>query len=123
MALMCVTCLAVVVYFRRNPHAAAEENRWRTTIAPATGFVLLATMVVVTVTHYATVLGVKPTDPLVRIFPAVYGVAIVLGLIIVAAMRLRSRETYLGIGYGAEAATHPARLARLAPPEPQTAEG
>jgi len=83
-ALQAAAALAVVVFFWRRP----DRNLWRCIIAPAIGFIGLATGFTLAVTHYSTLTG--STNMLVDAVPALLVVAAVAGVVV--ALRLRRRE-------------------------------
>jgi len=100
--LLALTSAAVIVYFARNPDG---ETAWRRLIAPAIAFVLLAGIVVLAVTHYATLLGTPPGSAATWALPACYLAAAVTGLAWAVILRARRREVYQTIGLGAHAVT------------------
>ena len=100
--LLALTSAAVIAFFARDPD---DETAWRRLIAPAVAFVLLAGIVVLAVTHYATLLGTPPGSPAAWALPACYPAAAVVGLAWAVALRARRREVYQRIGLGAHAVT------------------
>ncbi|AIJ26122.1 APC family permease [Amycolatopsis methanolica] len=52
--LMSATCLAVIVYFRRNAH---DESMWATTIAPGLGLLSLVSMLCVVAVYFPLLIG------------------------------------------------------------------
>src|SRR6202023_973051 len=77
LVLLALTAVAVIAFFARDPRG---ENAWRRLIAPALAAVLLTGIVVLAVTHYATLIGVPPGDPAAWALPASYAVAAAIGL-------------------------------------------
>lgn len=101
--LMFGTCFAVIVFFARNRDASAEENAWRTLIAPLLAILGLGTLLVATLSNYATVLGVPKHSPLTWVVPTVFGAAIALGIVWALLLRVLRQDVYGGIGMGSGA--------------------
>ncbi len=57
LALMALTCAAVLVFFRRN---RVDDRAWNTLIAPALGLVGLLVCLVLTVSNFPTLIGGSP---------------------------------------------------------------
>lgn len=55
LALMALTCLSVIVYFRRNPHN--HERLWNTLVAPALGFIGLVVMLTISSIYFPLLIG------------------------------------------------------------------
>ncbi|MFJ6197749.1 APC family permease [Micromonospora sp. NPDC092111] len=99
--LIATTSVAVIMYFAKSD---TGETLWRRALAPALAAVALATIVVVAVANFATLLGVPPDSPLRWVIPAVYPVAALLGLIWGLVLRTSRPDVYARIGLGAESA-------------------
>jgi amino acid transporter len=115
--LVTATSLAVIAYFAKNP---SEENLWTRVIAPALSAVGLGLISVVALVNFDTLLGVKAHDPLRWILPALYLVAIVLGVVWGSVLRSTRPDVYEAIGLGANAVTGRA-TADTDQPEPAAA--
>jgi amino acid transporter len=57
LALMALTCLAVLVFFRRT---RADVRPWQTVVAPVLGLLGLATFLFLTITNFPTLIGGSP---------------------------------------------------------------
>lgn len=99
--MLAATSISVLVFFAKNPN---EENAWRTRIAPGISSVLLIVVIVLVMANFDTVLGVAPDSPLRWIMPAVYFVAVGLGVMWGLALRTNRPKVYANIGRGAQAA-------------------
>lgn len=97
-----MTSIAVVAFFARSRHG---ENARATVLAPAVAAILLTGIVVLAVTHYATLLGVPPGDPAAWVLPASYAAVAVLGIGWGLVLKARRPEIYAAIGLGAYAVT------------------
>jgi amino acid transporter len=77
LACMALTCLAVIVFFRRNP---APERIWNTLIAPGLGLVGLVTMLVIVSSRFSLLIGgstsLSVTFQLILLGLAVLGVVL-----------------------------------------------
>ena len=100
--LLAVTSVAIVAFFARDPRG---ESPWRRLYAPALAAVLLAALVVLAVTHYATLLGVRPGSPAAWLLPASYAVAAIMGAGWALILKRRRPQVYATIGLGAHAVT------------------
>ncbi|HEX8628832.1 MAG TPA: APC family permease [Catenuloplanes sp.] len=96
------TSLAVIAYFVKNP---AGENTWTRLVAPALAALALGTISIVALVNFDTLLGVPASDPRRWILPALYLLAIVLGVAWGAVLRSSRPGVYASIGLGANAAT------------------
>lgn len=99
--LVLLTSIAVVGYFRRvgrNGYGA-----WPTTIAPTAASVLLAVVLVLTVSSYDTTLGVGPGHALGWVVPSGLAVVFTLGLVWGVVLKRARPEVYARIGLGARA--------------------
>ncbi len=75
--LMCLASVAVLGFFARDPHGEPFARR---VVFPALSAVSLGAVVVLTLDHYATLLGVEPGAPAARLLPGVLVLAALLGL-------------------------------------------
>lgn len=94
------TAVAIVVYFRRNPHGVdLARGLW----APLASAVALFVMLWLAVTNFSVLLGVPDTDPLAWILPSAYLVAAAIGLLWAAGLRTVRPDVYMQVGRGATA--------------------
>jgi amino acid transporter len=118
--LLAVTCLAVIVFFARDPDGASLWQRW---IAPGVAGVVLAFMAYLVTRNFAALLGVSGGAPAAIWLPALFPLAFLIGLGWALVLRVGNREVYDAIGqvhHMPPAATHSA----FAPlPLPAPAEG
>lgn len=77
LALMTMTCLAVLVFFRRS---GADRRIWHTVVAPVLGFAGLVTCLALTIGNFPTLIGGSTT--LAAVIGAVLLGAFVLGLVL-----------------------------------------
>ncbi|MEV6964436.1 APC family permease [Hamadaea sp. NPDC051192] len=103
--LVTITSLAVLVFFLRHRGASLLA----TIVAPALATVGLLAVSGLCLAHYDTLLGVDPHSPLRWIFPILYGVVLLGGLIWGLMMRALGMPAYALIGNGATVA--PATIA------------
>ena len=102
---LAIAAVAILFYLpRRSP-----GGLWVTIIAPLLSAVGLLAVCVLCLSHYATLLGLPPSDPLTWIFPAAYGVILATGLAWGLIMRATRPSDYALIGHGATIA--PATIA------------
>ena len=80
------------------------ENAWRIRIAPGIASVLLIVVLVLVLVNFDTVLGVAPDSLLRWVLPAVYFIAMGLGVMWALALRANRPKVYANIGLGAQAA-------------------
>lgn len=99
-ALMAVTSVAVVGYFRRFPERA---GLWSRLIAPVLATVVLIAIVVLLVANFDLLLGTSPSDPLRWIMPGLLLVAAVAGFVWADVLRGRNPVAYKMIGQTAMA--------------------
>lgn len=85
MTLMSLTCLAVVVFFRR--HREYGERAWNVLVAPLAGFAGLVTFVLVLVRNFDTLIGGSMT--LALVFEGLLAVSLLLGVAVALARRPR----------------------------------
>jgi amino acid transporter len=110
--LLAATSAAVIVFFARDPRG---ESTWRRLAAPALAAVVLATIAVLAIQHYAILLGVAPASAAAWVLPASYAVVAVAGLGWAVVLRTRRPQVYATIGLGPHAVTSqhaPARETR-----------
>ena len=87
--LMALTCLAVLVYFRRNN---IQAGLWRAVIAPTLGFIGLITILVAVIWNFPTLIG--GSQSLADFFIALVVAALVLGVVQALIMRRRNVVAY-----------------------------
>jgi amino acid transporter len=100
--LLALTAVAVIVFFRRDPHG---ESTWVRLTAPAVAAILLTGIVVLAVLHYNTLLGVPPGAVAAWALPASYAAVAVIGAGWGLILKARRPRTYATIGLGAHAVT------------------
>jgi amino acid transporter len=100
--LYALTSAAVIAFFARYPR---QETAWARLIAPGLAAILLTSIAVLAVTHYATLLGVAPGSVAAWALPASYGAVAVLGLAWALTIKARRPDVYQAIGLGAHAAS------------------
>jgi amino acid transporter len=102
--LLALTSVAVIVFFARDGRG---ENAWQRLIAPALAAAVLAGIVVLAVRNYSVLLGVAPSDPAARAFPASYAAVAAIGLGWGLLLRARRPDLYRAVGLGARPVTAP----------------
>jgi amino acid transporter len=107
--LLAATSAAVIAFFARDPRG---ESTWRRLAAPALAAVVLATIAVLAVQHYAILLGVAPGDPATWVLPASYALVAVAGLGWALVLKTRRPRVYATIGLGPHAVTSQHAAAR-----------
>jgi amino acid transporter len=100
--LITATSLAVIAFFTRQP---GGESAWHRLIAPGLAVVILAVVLWLVVSNYATLLGVPPGSPASRWLPASYALAAALGLAWALGLKATRPQVYRAIGLGPEAVT------------------
>ena len=93
--LMILVCVAVVVWFRRNPKLAGE-NVWKTLIAPVLAGVFLLVLTIYAVINFELVVGGNPGDGdwlLIFVF-----LPFVVGLIVAPILKARNAARYASLG-------------------------
>ncbi|RBQ19231.1 amino acid permease [Spongiactinospora rosea] len=100
--LIATTSVSVLAFFARNP---TGESTWRRVIAPVLATVALATMVILALANFATLLGVEEGNPLRWALPAIYVVAALLGVGWALILRSIQPGVYGRVGMGAKAVT------------------
>jgi amino acid transporter len=100
--LLAATSVAVIAFFARDAHG---ENLWRRLAAPALAAVLLATIAVLAIQHFAILLGVAPGNPAAWALSASYAAVAVVGLGWALILRARRPAIYATIGLGPHAIT------------------
>jgi amino acid transporter/ribosomal protein S18 acetylase RimI-like enzyme len=103
LALMVITSVAVIGYFRKYPDL--DEPGWNRTVAPALGGLLLLVVLISVLVNFNLLLGVAPDDPRSWALPAVFAVVAVLGLLWGWYLRANRPEVYRTIGLGANRVT------------------
>lgn len=93
------TAIAVVVYFRRNPHG---EPGWRITLVPLLAVAATLGVLLLAVINFATLLGVSPDHPLRWGIPALYLVVGVFGVLYGVYLRSARPAVYDSVGMGAK---------------------
>ncbi|MGU3432591.1 APC family permease [Actinomycetes bacterium M1A6_2h] len=87
--LMALTCLAVIVYFRRH---AIDVGVWKATVAPVLGLTGLLTILAVIVTNFATLIGGSST--LALIFIGLVILSILIGVVQARIIARRNPTSY-----------------------------
>ena len=100
--LLAATSVAVIAFFARDPRG---ESTWRRLAAPALAALVLATIAVLAIQHYAILLGVPPGVPAAWVLPASYAVVAATGLGWALVLKTRRPQTYATIGLGPHAVT------------------
>jgi amino acid transporter len=98
--LLAATSAAVIAFFARDPRG---ESTWRRLAAPALAAILLATIAVLAIQHYAILLGVPPGSAAAWVLPASYALVAVAGLGWALVLKTRRPQTYATIGLGPHA--------------------
>jgi amino acid transporter len=98
--LVTITSLAVLVYFLRH----GGGSLLATVLAPTLSTIGLLVVSALCLTHYDTLLGVDAHSPLRWIFPSLYGVVLLGGLLWGLLMRAAKLPAYAQIGNGAAVA-------------------
>jgi amino acid transporter len=114
--LLAATSIAVIGFFSRDSRG---ENAWRRVIAPALAAIALIVVLYLTLDNYANLLGVQPgtSDYAWRwVFPTLYGVAAVVGVVWALILRSSRPDTYEAIGLGNEGGA--GRRAERVPAQP-----
>ncbi|MCX6471906.1 MAG: APC family permease [Corynebacteriales bacterium] len=87
--LMALTCLAVLVYFRRN---RVPVGAWQSTIAPVLGLAGLVSILVILVSNFTTLIGGSAT--LANIFIALVVASVLLGVVQARIIARRNPAAY-----------------------------
>jgi amino acid transporter len=95
--LLAITSVAVIGFFARDPRG---ESVWSRLIAPAIAALVLGTLAVLAVLHYAALLGVPPASPAAWALPASYAVITATGLTWGLILRRLRPGIYASIGLG-----------------------
>jgi amino acid transporter len=90
--LMALTCLAVLVYFRRITH---DDGPWRTVIAPAIGLVGLVGILVIAVANLSLLIG--GSDVLAGLFIGLLITALGVGIVQAIIIRRRGSAAYAAL--------------------------
>jgi amino acid transporter len=89
LVLMALTCIAVIVYFRRT---RVDRRAWQTFIAPSLGMIGLAVILAVVIANLPTLVGGSVAVALV--IGAVIVVCLVAGLVVAGVLRTRRPAAY-----------------------------
>jgi amino acid transporter len=89
LVLMALTCIAVIVYFRRT---RVDRRAWQTVIAPSLGMIGLAVILAVVIANLPTLVGGSVAVALV--IGAVIVVCLVAGLVVAGVLRTRRPAAY-----------------------------
>lgn len=96
MVLIFLTGLAVIAFFRRERHHAAEATLWHTTIAPFLGAAGMAVVLYLSFTHFTLITGGSESAAVV--LQVLFWAIFVAGLVAATLYRLMRPETYARIG-------------------------
>ena len=96
MLLIFLTGLAVVVFFRRHPHHAADATVWHTIIAPILGSVGMGAVLYLSLTNFKLVTGGSTAEAV--ILQVILWSIFVAGLIAALVFRSTRPDTYARIG-------------------------
>jgi len=105
--LLIATSVSVIVFFAKDHR---QESSWARIGAPIIATIALGYMLFETLDGYANLLGVAPTNPARWIFPTLYLIVAVIGILWAFILRARRPDVYNGIGLGATAGTAVAAL-------------
>ncbi|WP_426003148.1 APC family permease [Paenarthrobacter sp. NyZ202] len=97
--LMTVVSVAVIGFFRKQPHGA---SLWVRMVAPGLGFVLLALVFILIVTNFNVLLGQSESTPATFILPLVVLLPGVVGVLWALRLRRSQPAVYARIGHGSE---------------------
>ena len=98
--LLAAVSLAALLFLNRAPDG---ENAWRRFLAPGCATIAFGTLGYLAFANLAELLGVRPGDPLTRIVPGAFGVAVLLGIGYGLTLRKTRPIVYAGIGLGGTA--------------------
>jgi amino acid transporter len=87
-ALMTLTCLAVVIFFRRTSH---DHGRWKTIVAPGLGLIGLLAVLVLIISNFPTLIGDPASATIVALL---VGAAFIAGTVIALLMRSKRPDAY-----------------------------
>ncbi|MFI5493573.1 APC family permease [Actinoplanes sp. NPDC051859] len=99
--LMTATSLAVMAYFSPRLRRRHGIGVLRGVICPAIATLLLGTVAVVTLSQFATLLGVEPASSVRWQLPTIYAAVACLGVIWGCGLRVWRRDVYAQVGRGA----------------------
>lgn len=105
LALMVITSAATAVFFTRRRNRADGIGIGRGIIAPTLSVFALGWVLIETLQQFHELLGVDPSSPLRWVFPALFAVAFVFGLIRTGYVHARKPNIYRAIGTGMPPAT------------------
>ncbi|MGP0222937.1 APC family permease [Paenarthrobacter sp. NCHU4564] len=97
--LMTVVSVAVIGFFRKQPHGA---SLWVRMVAPGLGFVLLALVFILIVANFNVLLGQSESTPATFILPLVVLLPGVVGVLWALRLRRSQPAVYARIGHGSE---------------------
>lgn len=109
--LMTFTSIAVVAYFVRDRRGVGVVRAF---IAPVVSTVVLAALLVATISKFHVLIGVDAHDPVRWLLPGSFGIAAILGIYWAAVLKHTRPTVYSGIGLGVNA---PAAAVSAASPE------
>jgi amino acid transporter len=98
--LMAATCLAVVAYFHRTPHAG--EPLWNRRIAPTASGILLAAVLVASIDQIPLLLGAAPDTAAPWVMPGGYLGAALTGLAVAGYLGRTRPHVLAQVGRGAD---------------------
>jgi len=98
--LLAAVSLAALLFLNRAPDG---ENAWRRFLAPGLATIAFGTLGYLAVVNLAELLGVRPGDPLTRILPGAFGLAVLFGIGYGLVLRKTRPIVYAGIGLGGTA--------------------
>ncbi len=87
-ALMTLTCVAVLVYFGRT---RADRRPWNTIIAPALGLIGLVGILVIVIANYPVLVGSVVTAVIIE---AILAACLIAGLVVAGIIRARRPQVY-----------------------------
>jgi amino acid transporter len=87
-ALMTLTCIAVLVYFGRT---RSDRRAWNTIIAPALGLIGLVGILVIVVANYPVLVGSVATAVIIG---AILAACLIAGLVVAGVIRARRPQVY-----------------------------
>jgi len=87
-ALMTLTCVAVLVYFART---RADRRPWNTIIAPALGLIGLVGILIIVIANYPVLVGSVATAVIIE---AILAACLIAGLVVAGVIRARRPQVY-----------------------------
>jgi amino acid transporter len=101
LSLLLITAIAIVSFFLRNPHSESAASAF---VAPALATLLLAVVLLVSLIHLDSLLGVRPGHPLTVIIPIAIVAILGLGALWGNFLRSNRPQVFELIGQGADSA-------------------